>query len=107
MQPYLDQVSAETKNQSYNKKNFHFHVLFVAACRYGASPFEYVLGESGGSLQLAVVNCQIKWPPGPSPPYPEPLHQFVTWMLQPQATIRPRIDDVIIHVDKLIYKFST
>ncbi|RWR85013.1 serine/threonine-protein kinase 16 [Cinnamomum micranthum f. kanehirae] len=77
------------------------------AIMYGVSPFEYVLGESGGSLQLAIVNCQIKWPPGPSPPYPEPLHQFVTWMLQPQATIRPRIDDVVIHVDKLISKFST
>lgn len=74
--------------------------------RYGVSPFEYALGESGGSLQLAIVNAQVKWPAGPNPPYPEALHQFVTWMLQPQAAIRPRIDDVIIHVDKLISKFS-
>lgn len=76
------------------------------AIMYGASPFEYALGESGGSLQLAVVNAQIKWPAGPNPPYPEALHQFVTWMLQPQATVRPRIDDIVIHVDKLISKFS-
>lgn len=75
--------------------------------RYGESPFEYALGESGGSLQLAIVNAQIKWPPGPNPPYPEALHQFVTWMLQPQAAVRPCIDDIIIHVDKLISKFST
>jgi hypothetical protein len=27
-------------------------------------------------------------------------------MLQPQAAMRPRIDDIIIHVDKLIAKFS-
>lgn len=74
--------------------------------RYGVSPFEYALGESGGSLQLAIVNTQIKWPTGQNPPYPEALHQFVTWMLQPQATVRPRIDDIIIHVDKLISKFS-
>ncbi|PIA63367.1 hypothetical protein AQUCO_00201006v1 [Aquilegia coerulea] len=76
------------------------------AIMYGVSPFEYALGESGGSLQLAVVNAQIKWPTGPNPPYPEYLHHFVKWMLQPQATIRPRIDDIIIHVDKLINKFS-
>ncbi|CAI0447348.1 unnamed protein product [Linum tenue] len=77
------------------------------ATMYGVSPFEYALGESGGSLQLAVLNAQIKWPAGSKPPYPEALHQFVTWMLQPQAAVRPRIDDIIIHVDKLIAKFSS
>lgn len=76
------------------------------AIMYGVSPFEYALGEAGGSLQLAVVNAQIKWPAGPKPPYPDTLHQFVTWMLQPQPTVRPRIDDIIIHVDKLISKYS-
>ncbi|XP_071693293.1 uncharacterized protein [Rutidosis leptorrhynchoides] len=76
------------------------------AIMYGVSPFEYALGESGGSLQLAIINGHIKWPAGPKPPYPEALHQFVSWMLQPQATVRPRIDDIIIHVDKLISKFS-
>ncbi|GMN57998.1 hypothetical protein TIFTF001_027092 [Ficus carica] len=76
------------------------------AIMYGVSPFEYALGESGGSLQLAIVNAQVKWPAGPNPPYPDALHQFVTWMLQPQATVRPRIDDIIIHVDKLISKYS-
>lgn len=77
------------------------------AIMYGVSPFEYALGESGGSLQLAIVNAQIKWPnSGPKASYPEALHQFVTWMLQPQAAVRPRIDDIIIHVDKLIAKFT-
>lgn len=82
-----------------------FNVLW-AFCRYGVSPFEYALDESGGSLQLAIVNAQVKWPAGPNPPYPEALHQFVTWMLQPQGTVRPRIDDIIIHIDKLVTKFS-
>ncbi|CAF2355622.1 unnamed protein product [Brassica napus] len=77
------------------------------AIMYGMSPFEYALGESGGSLQLAIVNAQIKWPnAGPKASYPEALHQFVTWMLQPQAAVRPRIGDIIIHVDKLIAKFT-
>lgn len=80
--------------------------LMVEIFRYGVSPFEYALGESGGSLQLAIVNAQVKWPAGPKPPYPEAFHQFVSWMLQPQAAMRPRIDDIIIHVDKLIAKFS-
>ncbi|KAJ4758621.1 hypothetical protein LUZ62_023638 [Rhynchospora pubera] len=77
------------------------------AIMYNVSPFEYALGESGGSLQLAVVNAQIKWPPGPDPPYPEALHQFVVWMLQTQPSVRPHIDDVIIHVDKLLSKYSS
>lgn len=77
------------------------------AIMYGVSPFEYALGESGGSLQLAIMNAQVKWPGGPDPPYPEPLHQFVLWMLQPQPAVRPNIDDIIIHVDKLISKFSS
>lgn len=77
------------------------------------SPFEYALGESGGSLQLAIMNGQIKWPSVtgggggvPKPPYPDALHQFVSWMLQPQPTVRPLIDDIIIHVDKLISNYS-
>ncbi|GJX18686.1 zinc finger, CCHC-type containing protein [Tanacetum coccineum] len=55
--------------------------------KHGASPFEYALGESEGSLQLAIINGQIKWPAGPKPPYQEALHQFVSWRLQPQATV--------------------
>jgi len=77
------------------------------AIMYAVSPFEYALGEAGGSLQLAIMNAQLKWPSGPKPPYPELLHQFVAWLLQPQAALRPRIDDIIIHVDKLISKFSS
>ncbi|XP_038896064.1 serine/threonine-protein kinase 16-like [Benincasa hispida] len=76
------------------------------AIMYGLSPFEYALGESGGSLQLAIVNAQIKWPAGPNPPYPDALLQFIKWMLQPQSAVRPRIDDIVLHVDKLIAKFS-
>ncbi|CAL9079839.1 unnamed protein product [Musa acuminata var. zebrina] len=77
------------------------------AIMYGASPFEYAIGESGGSLQLAVMNAQIKWPSGPDPPYPESLHQFIVWMLPPQPAVRPKIDDIIVHVDKLISKYSS
>ncbi|XP_074567696.1 uncharacterized protein LOC141824332 [Curcuma longa] len=76
------------------------------AIMYGSSPFEYALCESGGSLQLAAMNAQIKWPSTSEPPYPDTLHQFVTWMLQPQPAMRPNVDNIIIHVDKLISKYS-
>jgi serine/threonine kinase 16 len=51
--------------------------ITLTLCRFNVSPFEYALGESGGSLQLAIVNGQLKWPAGPSPPYPDELRQFV------------------------------
>ncbi|KAF7072352.1 hypothetical protein CFC21_077495 [Triticum aestivum] len=75
------------------------------AIMYGVSPFEYALGESGGSLQLAIMNAQLKWPVLPSA-YPDALHKFVTWMLQPQPEMRPHINDVLLHVDKLVEKYS-
>ncbi|KAI4329653.1 hypothetical protein MLD38_028015 [Melastoma candidum] len=56
-----------------------------------------------GSTLYAIMEGVLT---GPSPPYPEALHKFITWMLQSQSMIHPRIDDVIIHVDKLIAKFS-
>lgn len=80
---------------------------FCENFRYGKSPFDYEIDESEGGLKSAVKNAQIKWADGPSPAYPDPLRQFITWMLQPQPAIRPTIDDIIIHVDKLIVKYSS
>ncbi|PKA59132.1 CBL-interacting protein kinase 22 [Apostasia shenzhenica] len=79
------------------------------AIMHGESPFEYAIGESGGSLQLAVMNAKIKWPEPVDPTcrYPDQLHQFVVWMLQPQPAVRPHIGDILIHVDRLITKFSS
>jgi serine/threonine kinase 16 len=77
----------------------------LTICRYNVSPFEYALGESDESLQLAIVNGQLKWHAGPNPPYPEELRKFVIWMLQPQPAMRPYIDDILLHVDKLITKY--
>eukprot|EP00850_Spirogloea_muscicola_P018219 SM000164S02281 [mRNA] locus=s164:237246:239577:- [translate_table: standard] len=74
------------------------------AIMYGQSPFEYAVGEAGGSLQLAVMNAAVKWPPPPDPPYPLAFHQLVTWMLQPQQSIRPAISDVVLHTERLLAK---
>jgi len=77
------------------------------AIMYGVSPFEYVPFETEEDMKVAITTVDIKWPSGPDPPYPESLRQFVKWMLQPQPSIRPNIDDIIIHVDKLISKFTS
>ncbi|KAK8936932.1 3-phosphoinositide-dependent protein kinase 1 [Platanthera zijinensis] len=77
------------------------------AIMYGESPFEYVVGETGDSLQLAIMNAQINWPAGSGSPYSDQLHQFVQWMLSPQPAVRPHVGDILIHVDKLITKFSS
>ncbi|KAJ7564916.1 hypothetical protein O6H91_02G039300 [Diphasiastrum complanatum] len=77
------------------------------AIMYGVSPFEYTLGEAGGSLQLAAMSGQVKWPSGPSPPYPDSLQKFVIWMLEPRVALRPSIEDVLLHIEKLVARLET
>lgn len=70
--------------------------------RYGQSPFEYSLGESGGSLQLAVMSGHIKWPSKEKGvAYPESFRKLVLWMMHLNLSLRPFIQDVIVHVEKL------
>lgn len=77
------------------------------AMMYGKSPFDYELDESSGeSLHSVIKNVQIKWPEEAGSTYPDSLRQFITWMLQPHPAVRPHIDDIIIHVDKLVMKYS-
>ncbi|KQJ86938.1 probable serine/threonine-protein kinase DDB_G0291350 [Brachypodium distachyon] len=78
------------------------------AMMYGKSPFDYELDESAGETLVKVIkSAQVKWSTETGSSYPDALRQFVTWMLQPQPTVRPHIDDIIFHVDKLIAKYST
>ncbi|XP_051186418.1 uncharacterized protein [Lolium perenne] len=78
------------------------------AMMYGKSPFEYELDEAAGeSLVTVIKSAQVKWSTEMGSSYPDSLRQFITWMLQPHPAVRPHIDDVIIHVDKLIAKYST
>uniref|UniRef100_A0A8R7QDL4 Protein kinase domain-containing protein n=1 Tax=Triticum urartu TaxID=4572 RepID=A0A8R7QDL4_TRIUA len=54
------------------------------AMMYGKSPFDYELDESAGESLVTVIKSA-----------------------QPHPAVRPNIDDIIIHVDKLIAKHST
>eukprot|EP00897_Mesotaenium_endlicherianum_P004543 jgi/Mesen1/4116/ME000216S03371 len=74
------------------------------ALMYGQNPFEYSLGEAGGSLQLAAMSGQVKWPAPSNPPYPESFHSLVTWMLQTNIALRPSVGDVCLHVERLMAK---
>ncbi|XP_020571233.1 serine/threonine-protein kinase 16-like [Phalaenopsis equestris] len=77
------------------------------AIMYGESPFEYAVGDTEGRLQSAIMNAEIKWPTSSISSYPDQLHQFVSWLLQPQISVRPHINDILFHVDKLITNFSS
>ncbi|GBG85161.1 hypothetical protein CBR_g39726 [Chara braunii] len=73
------------------------------ALMYYLSPFERSLGESGGSLALAVISGKVLWPSfSGDPPYPETFHSLVSWMLKPTPQLRPYVGDVILHAEKLL-----
>ncbi|EFJ07707.1 hypothetical protein SELMODRAFT_185952 [Selaginella moellendorffii] len=73
------------------------------AIMYCVSPFEHSLGEAGGSLQLASMSGQIKWPS--TPPYPRSFHKLVSWMVEPRVANRPDVEAVIAVVTKMLSKF--
>ena len=67
--------------------------LFAMA--YGQSPFE-VQGEQGGSVALAVLNGQFKFPTTPdlADRYSPEFKEFISWMLTPDPETRPDIHQV-------------
>lgn len=60
---------------------------------YAVSPFERVLGESGGSLMLAVINGSCSFPERDR--RPPAVRQLVAYCLTVEPGQRPRIADVI------------
>eukprot|EP00899_Mesostigma_viride_P024796 jgi/Mesvir1/5500/Mv15544-RA.1 len=72
------------------------------AMMYMVSPFEFSLGEAGGSLALAAINGNITWPPSPAKKYPAAMHDLVTWMVDTDRTRRPYIHEVIAKVEDLL-----
>ncbi|CAI5981435.1 unnamed protein product [Closterium sp. NIES-64] len=68
-----------------------YHIAYLL---YGQSPFEFSLGESGGSLQLAMMSGTIKWPHPPLPaascPLPLPLPSPFSHFIFSSSLLNPR-----------------
>ena len=69
--------------------------LLYAICFY-ASPFD-VVAERGDSVALAVQSDKLQLPT--SAPYSTDVHNAITWMLTPDARMRP-------HVAQLVNRFQ-
>ncbi|KAI7877899.1 kinase-like protein [Lichtheimia hyalospora FSU 10163] len=72
--------------------------LFAMA--YGQSPFEVNLNENGGSVALAVLNAQFKFPNDPE--YSQDFKDFISWMLTADPNTRPDIHEVSTRIDSLL-----
>lgn len=72
---------------------------------YGASPFEHVLGEAGGSLALAVMNGKVIWPKAPRLRYPEDLHALVLKCLDINPATRPHVHAVVSQLQNIATKW--
>ncbi|KAI9302183.1 kinase-like domain-containing protein [Cunninghamella echinulata] len=61
---------------------------------YGESPFEkFVNSHGGGSLSLAILNGQFKFPD--SPTYSTNLKDLISWMMTMEINERPSVTQVI------------
>ncbi|KAI9290283.1 other/NAK protein kinase [Umbelopsis sp. AD052] len=74
------------------------------AMAYGQSPFEANMNEQGGSMALAVLNGQFKFPTDPQLErlYGQGLRDFITWMLSINPSQRPDIHQVIERAEQLM-----
>lgn len=68
------------------------------AMAYGQSPFEVNL-DQGGSVALAVLNNQYKFPSDDE--YSQQLKDMIKWMLTADPTQRPNIHQVLHKLDEL------
>lgn len=64
------------------------------AMAYGQSPFEVNM-DQGGSVALAVLNNQYKFP-AKDDHYSQDVKDAIQWMLTPNPTDRPTIQQVIL-----------
>ncbi|KAI8069565.1 kinase-like domain-containing protein [Gongronella butleri] len=74
------------------------------ALAYGQSPFEAGMNEQGGSIALAVLNGQFRFPSDPelAQLYSPAINDLVSWMLVTEPDVRPDIHQVIDKVKSLL-----
>lgn len=69
------------------------------AMAFGQSPFEVSL-DGGGSVALAVLNNQYKFPE--SSPYSSKVNDIIRWMLTSNPANRPSVQEVIVKLNELL-----
>ncbi|CAG8574227.1 11543_t:CDS:2, partial [Diversispora eburnea] len=74
------------------------------AMAYGVSPFEHSINEQGGSIKLAVLNNQFKFPENDT--YSQDFRDLVSFILKVDPKERPDIHKVIERVDILIEQLN-
>ncbi|KAI7900038.1 protein kinase [Cokeromyces recurvatus] len=75
------------------------------AMAYGQSPFEINTTDQGGSVALAVLNNQYKFPE--SSEYTKEFNDMIRWMLTGNPADRPNIHQVIAKIDELSRRDSS
>lgn len=70
-----------------------------AACAGGRSPFEYSMGEAGGSLALAVMSGRFTWPEPATARYPAEVREIVRYALNKDWRERPTAAQVRVRVE--------
>ena len=68
------------------------------ALMFGVNPFDLV-EQNGGNLKLAVIQSNFSFPANHS--YPQPLCDFVSYMLNKDEKERPTIMDVLKRANEL------
>ncbi|CAG8503049.1 3382_t:CDS:2 [Racocetra fulgida] len=76
------------------------------AMAYGKSPFENSINEQGGSIALAVLNNQFKFPNTKDDIYSQDFRNLINFLLAVDPKDRPNIHQVIERVDLLIEQLS-
>ncbi|CAG8487740.1 10864_t:CDS:2 [Cetraspora pellucida] len=77
------------------------------AMAYGKSPFENSINEQGGSIALAVLSNQFKFPDTKDDIYSQDFRNLVGFLLAVDPKDRPNIHQVIERVDSLIEQLSS
>ncbi|CAO3609554.1 unnamed protein product [Cunninghamella blakesleeana] len=79
------------------------------AMAYGQSPFEMGMNEQGGSIALAVLNGQFRFPSDPELDqlYSQAIKDLISWILIADPSFRPDIHQIIEKVEVLLERGNT
>ncbi|CAG8479337.1 3720_t:CDS:10 [Ambispora leptoticha] len=77
------------------------------AMAYGKSPFETSITEQGGSIKLAVLNSQFRFPETERELYSQQFQDLISFMLVVDPNERPDIHQVIAKIDKILEEINS